>query len=171
MYVLQTAVAIVWRNDAKIGRHGRTPSLRQILHAEPPLQQVKFEPEAQHDVKVVGHLIGVGPDQRTRHFVNGAMKRRERNMAELFRKRLLRRRIEIFPEPVAARDNVLPKPGLAFMHAGRDALPERYTVQRRTHALLVHPMPCFMQGTHFSFFSAPRNKLGHPHARTMTKKG
>ena len=63
MDVLQTAVAIVGRRDAKIGLHCRAPSLRQVLHAELALEQFQLEIEAQHDVQIVGHLVGVSANE------------------------------------------------------------------------------------------------------------
>ena len=69
MYVLQTAVAIVGWRDAKVGLHCRTPSLRQVLHAKLALEQSKLEIEAQHDVQIVGDLVRVGANKRSRHLL------------------------------------------------------------------------------------------------------
>lgn len=63
VHVLQTAVAIVGRYDAEIGLHGGAPSLGQIFHAQSAFEQLELEVEAQHDVQIVGDLIGIGADQ------------------------------------------------------------------------------------------------------------
>ena len=82
VHVLQAAVAIVGRRDAEIGFHARAPRLRQILHRELAFQHFQLEIEAQHDVEIVGHLVGVGADERTRHLVDGAVKGLERHVRE-----------------------------------------------------------------------------------------
>ena len=69
MHVLQAAVAIIGWRDAKVGLHCRAPSLWQVLHAERALEQLKLEVEAQRDVKIVGHLVRIGANERTRHLI------------------------------------------------------------------------------------------------------
>ena len=75
MHVLQTAVAIVGWRDAKLSLHCRTPSLRQVLHAKLALEQSKLKIEAQHDVQIVGYLVRVGANERSRHLIDGTMER------------------------------------------------------------------------------------------------
>ena len=73
MDVLQASVAIVGRREAKLGFHGRAPSLRQVLRAELALEQFQLEVEAQDNMQIVGHLVGVSTNGGAHHFVDGGM--------------------------------------------------------------------------------------------------
>ena len=79
------------RSPAKRARQASGRS----LHREPALEQLELEVEAQHDVQVVGHLVGVGADQRALDLVDRAVERVERHAAELLRERRLQPRIEV----------------------------------------------------------------------------
>ena len=79
VHVLQAAVAVVGRGDAEVGLEARAPGLGQVLDREPALQQLQLQVEAQHDVQIVGHLVGVGADQRALDLVDGAVERVERH--------------------------------------------------------------------------------------------
>ena len=80
VHILQAAVAIVRRLDAEVGLEARAPGFGQVLHLEPPLQQIELQIEAQHDVQVVRHLVGVGADQRALDLVDGAIEGVERHL-------------------------------------------------------------------------------------------
>jgi hypothetical protein len=77
--ILQTAVPIIGWLDANIGLHCRVPSLRQISNAKLPSQHFKLKVEAQHDVQIVGQLVGVGANQGPRDFIDGTVERGKRN--------------------------------------------------------------------------------------------
>ena len=91
MHVLQAAVAIVGRLDAEIGAHARAPRFGQVLHRELAFQHFQLEIEAQHDVQIVGDLVGVGADQRPRDLVDGAVEGRQRHICELIGEGALQR--------------------------------------------------------------------------------
>ena len=61
------------------------------LTAQPALQQVQLQVEAQHDVEIVGHLVGVGADQRALDLVDGAVERVERHVLRAGPERLAQR--------------------------------------------------------------------------------
>src|SRR5262249_60780538 len=115
------------------------------LDAQPAFQHLDLERKAEHDVEIVGDLVGVSADERALDLVDGAIESVERHIAELFGELVLQRRIVVFPEWTAARDHVLPEPRLALMHARRHAMAERRAIERLAHALLVHGMAGFMQ--------------------------
>ena len=80
VHVLQAAVAIVRRRHAKIGLHAGAPCLRQVLDPEPSFEELQLQFEPQHDVKVVGHFVSVGADERGLHLVDGAIKDRRQSV-------------------------------------------------------------------------------------------
>ena len=49
--------------------------------AQLAFQHFQLEIEAQHDVEIVGHLVGVGADERARDLVDGAVEGVERHVA------------------------------------------------------------------------------------------
>ena len=63
MNVLQHAAAVVGRSDAKVGAQALLPRLGEIPDGKLALEQRDLEIEAQHDVEVVGDLIGIGADE------------------------------------------------------------------------------------------------------------
>src|SRR5215469_15708252 len=71
--ILQAAVTIVRRDNAKVGSITRPPRLRQILDREAALEQFDLEIEPQHDMQIVGYFVGVGSYQRALDLVDGAM--------------------------------------------------------------------------------------------------
>ena len=85
MHVLQAAVAVVGRHHAQIGVHSLAPGFRQIFHRQAALQHLQLQIEPQHDVEIVGHLVGVAADQRARDLVDGAIEGVERHVCELVR--------------------------------------------------------------------------------------
>ena len=64
VHVLQAAVTIVGRRDAEIGLHAGAPCLRQVRDPEPSFEKLQLQIEPQHDVKIVGHFVSVGADER-----------------------------------------------------------------------------------------------------------
>ena len=108
MHVLQAAVAIVARGDAEVRLEARPPGLGQVLDRQPALQHGQLQLESHHDVQIVGHLVGVGADQRPLDLVDGAIERLERHALELAREGSAQLRIEMLPEAAAAPDHVLP---------------------------------------------------------------
>ena len=56
-----------------MGLHTCAPGLGQIFGPQTALEQFQLQSETQHDVKVVGHLVGISADQRSFDSVNGAI--------------------------------------------------------------------------------------------------
>ncbi len=108
MHVLQTAIAVIGRRDCEIALVARAPRLRQIFHRKLALEQFELEIEPQDDVEIVGHLVGVGADERARDLVDGAIEGLTRNLSQLLRKLLLQFRIILLPEIPAAPDQIFP---------------------------------------------------------------
>ena len=140
MDVLQAAVAIVGRRDAEILLHAGAPRLRQVFHLQPAFQQVHLEIETHHDVEIVGHLVGVGADQRAFDPVDGAIEGLRRDGAERIGEGVLQHRIKMLPEATTAPDHVFPQPRLALVHACRRPVAQRSAVERGGDALLVERM-------------------------------
>ena len=84
VHILQAAVAVVGRTDTEIGLVAGMPRFRQILHRQLPFEQFAFEIEADHHMQIVGHLVGVGADQRALDLVDGAIERVELHALQLF---------------------------------------------------------------------------------------
>ncbi len=64
MDILQDAPGIVWRDDPQVFLHFGIPGLRQILDGDRSFHHADLELQAQHDVQVVGGLIGLDADER-----------------------------------------------------------------------------------------------------------
>jgi len=63
VHVLQHAQPVVGRGDAQVFLHARVPDFGQITHRQAAFQQRNFDLHAQHDVQVVGGLVGLHADQ------------------------------------------------------------------------------------------------------------
>ena len=146
MHVLQAAVAIVGRGEAEVRLEARAPGLGQVLDREPAFQHGQLQVEPHHDVQIVGHLVGVGADQRPLDLVDGAVEGLQRHALELAGEGIAQLRIEMLPEAAAAADHVLPKPRLALVHAGGGARAQRRAIQIGADALLVERMARLVQG-------------------------
>ena len=116
MHVLQAAITIVWRHKAERCRHLSTPGLGKIFHAQAAIKQLQLQVEAQHNMKIVGDLVGIASDQGPVDFVDGAIEGFKPNVPEMVRKCALQSGIKMLPETPAAADYVFPKAGLAFVH-------------------------------------------------------
>ena len=97
-------------------------------------------------MQVVGHLVGVGADERALDAVDRAVERVQRNGLELPEERLLQPRIEVFPEAAAPADEILPQARLALVHAGRCAVGERGALERAIDPQLVERVAALVQG-------------------------
>ena len=97
-------------------------------------------------MQVVGHLVGVGADQRGLDLVDGPVKGVERHAAQLPGKGLLQAGVEKGPEAAAAPDEVLPQARLALVHAGGGAAAQGRALQIQAHPLLVHSVARLVHG-------------------------
>lgn len=73
MHVLQDAIAVIRGADAKIRFEAFVPGFGQVFDSQLAFQHLQLEVEAQHDVQVVGHLVGVGADERALDLVDRAV--------------------------------------------------------------------------------------------------
>ena len=88
-------------------------------------------------MQVVGHLVGIDPNQGRLDRVDRQVEVRGGYRSELFRERLPEMRLEKAPERAAARDLVLPQPALRFVHRHAHGLAERRSLIFQSRALLV----------------------------------
>ena len=109
MDVLQHAVAVVGRGDAEVSFIAFAPGFGQVADGEFAFEQLQFKIEADHDVEIVGHFVGISADQRALDLVDGAVEHVERHVAELHGKSRLQLWVEVPPETTAAADEVLPE--------------------------------------------------------------
>src|SRR5262249_8608213 len=96
-------------------------------------------------MKVIGHFVGIGADQRSFHFVDSAIESLKGHLPELVWKGALQQRIKVLPEATTTTYDIFPKPRLALMHADRRSASQRGAVERGIDALLVERMPGLMQ--------------------------
>ena len=99
MHILHHAVAVVGRGDAQVGGVARVPGIGQVADRQLAFQQRQFEVEAQHDVQVVGHLVGLDANQRALDLVDRAVERDPANLAELLGEVRLQPRVEELQKP------------------------------------------------------------------------
>ena len=121
------------------------PCVRQVVDRERALDQRQLQLEAQHDVEVVGRLVGVDADQAALDGVDAAIEvvhRRARGQAGQVRGQPRQRP---GAERAAAADEVLPQAALGLVHAERDRAAERAARQPVRDAGLVEPVPELVQ--------------------------
>ena len=133
------------RRDAEVMPIRRVPRRREIGGGQLARQQGALQLEADEDVQVVRHLVGLHADERRLDGVDGEMKRVDLHPAERFAKDLPGTREEVTPEPATAADGVLPQPRLRFVQPQRRDLTHGGTVIRGIQPLLVQTMASFVQ--------------------------
>ncbi len=137
MHVLHHALGIVGRGEPEVIAHLVVPGRRQVGDRQAVFGQGDLEVEAQHDVQVVGRLVGLDPDQRRFDLVDGAVEGGQIDVGQLFGIEALQAGVEALPERQAAADEVLPESRLRFVNGERRATQERRAVQLGGRALLV----------------------------------
>src|SRR4051794_33419001 len=156
MNVLQTSFAVAWYIEAEIRLHPLLPRGWDVGYFQLSGDEPSFEVNAQHDMKVVGQLVGFGPNETRRCCVDGGMEAVRIHIAERIREGRLHRREMEPPEGTAPTDMVLPEARLRFVRAetrsthgvqtdevGR----EGGAGQRRVDILLVEAVASLMHGT------------------------
>ena len=71
MGVLEDAQRVVFGDYAKVLLHLRVPRLREVGDGEVTFEETHLQLEAEQDVEVVGKLVGLRPDLRRPHGVDG----------------------------------------------------------------------------------------------------
>ena len=143
--ILQAAGAIVLRHHTQVPLVQLGPGAGEIRAAQIAAEQRALELEANDDVKVVGHLVGLRAQRARDHPIHGSTKRLHRNAPQRVGKSLEELRIDMPPESRAPSDEVLPQAGLRLVHAGRRRLPHGGAVVRGIERLVVERMPGLMQ--------------------------
>ena len=124
----------------------RSPRLGQVLDGQLALQHLQLKVKAQHDVQVVGHLVGFGADEGALHLVDGPVEGVEGDAAQLLGKGSLEARIVEPPEGEAAAHEVLPQARRALVHPGRGAFRQEGALQGGIDALLVEGVASLVEG-------------------------
>jgi hypothetical protein len=75
VHVLQHAVRVRLGDHAEIRVHRLVPALRQFVDAHRAVDEAALQFEAEHDVQVVGHLVGLHANEGRLHPVDGAVER------------------------------------------------------------------------------------------------
>ena len=114
--ILHHAIGVAGRGQAEEILHALVPGGGQVFDLQAAFHQGNFKLQPQHDMQVVGGLIGFDPDQRGLDAVDGAVEIQQSDMAELIGEVGLQARVKEFPEGQRAPDQVFPHARLAFMH-------------------------------------------------------
>ena len=95
MDVLEDSLGVAGHLEPQILGDARVPGLREVGELEPVLEDLELELEPQHDVQVVGDLVGLDPDQRRLDLVRRPVERLRVDPRELLREELLEPRMEV----------------------------------------------------------------------------
>ena len=164
VYVLQYSQRVVGREDTQVLLHFGVPELWKIGELYLALQYQVFDLEAQHDVEVVGYLVGFDADEGGLDAVDGLIEGFDANPFQLSGKDLLETGQPEGPEAATAADDVLPHPGLRFVHAQRGAVAQDGAVVGAIIALVVHAVTRFVNGGkegHFELFGGQAGGEAH----------
>ena len=71
VHVLQHAFRIVGGDDAQVFLHFLVPDPRQVFRARPAFNEILLDFEPEHDVEIVGELIGLDSNQRRLYAIDG----------------------------------------------------------------------------------------------------
>jgi hypothetical protein len=144
MDVLEYPFRIGFRRDPQILLHLSIPQGGQIFRLNLALDQVLFDLETQHDVEIIGQLVGFHADERRLHTVDRSVKSIDIHGAQLILEGLLQYRIEEAPKGAGAPDAIFPQAGLALVNAERDRVAQRRAVISLVEPLVVESMSAFM---------------------------
>src|SRR5437870_115573 len=72
MDVLQATVAIIGWTNPKVMLITFVPSAWKIADRKLAFEHLELELKSNHDMKIIGQLIGLGPDERSLNFINRA---------------------------------------------------------------------------------------------------
>src|SRR6476620_11011444 len=96
-------------------------------------------------MQVVRRLVGLDANQRRRNMIYGPEKFVELRVANRTWERRLKLREKMLPEGPAPSDQVFPHPRLRFVNAKRHIVARRQAELVGAQALVVDPMPGFVQ--------------------------
>ena len=100
-------------------------------------KQGQFQLEANDDVQVVSHLVGLDPDQAGRHVVDGGQELVERDIMKDVVKHPPGHGEPVLPERPASPHRVFPEPRLRLVDAQGDRLAHRRAKMLRRQPLFV----------------------------------
>ena len=152
---------------------GLVPGVREVGDAQPPLDQGQLELEPQRDVQVVRRLVGLDPDQREPHLVDGAIELVDVPGVERVPEVALHDRQDPLGEGLAAADEVLPQPALGLVGAEAGGVGERRPVVRGRHLRLVQAVPELVQAgveRHREVVGLPARREPHVRVRHRARE-
>ncbi len=124
VHILQHPLRGARDRMAEIGGEPVVPGRFQIAHREVARNERALQIEAQHDMEVILHLVGLGADMAGMHAVDRPIECLLVGKAEIAES-LHHPPEKPAAEGPAAAKLVLVDPALAFVHAHRDPLPQR----------------------------------------------
>ena len=145
MDVLQHAVGVAFGDDAEQRPRFLPPGIGQVVHLQVAVDHAALQREAQQDVQVVGHLVGLDADERRLHGVDRAVEPIQVHVGQS-RETRLKLRVEVLPERPPAADQVLPEPRLGLADAERGAGAQRAGGQFRRDAQPVQAVAALVDG-------------------------
>ena len=123
--VLQAALGIVRGRDSQGLAVLLVPCVGQLADWQFIGKQGLLQLEADDDVQVVSHLVGLDPDQAGLHVVDGGQELVERDIMKGLVKHPPGHREPVHPERPASPHRVFPEPRLRLVHAQGDRLAHR----------------------------------------------
>ena len=99
--VLHDTIRVGRRCDTQVRMHPFVPCLGEVLDSQRSFQQLLLKLVAQHDVEVVGDLIGLNADEAGLHAVYRPVERVELDLPQR-RESALKDRVVVLPERPAA---------------------------------------------------------------------
>ena len=147
VHVLQASQAVVRGHQPQVVLHGGVPGLGDLPDLKASLQKRQLQLEAQHDVEVVGHLVGLDPHQRGLDAVDGPMEVVQAEAGQLLGEGGHQAGIVVDPEGSTSADQVLPEPRLALVDPHRAAPLQGAVQEALGAALLVQRVPGLVQGS------------------------
>lgn len=115
-------------------------------HRESARQQRDFELVTQHDVEVVGHLVGGDAICSRLHHIDAAIEGFAVEPFHRLGKERLQLRKDVMPEGAGAADMVLPQPRLAFVQSHAWRIAEQRVAVIGIEALIVKTVTALVHG-------------------------
>ena len=126
-------------------RAALVPGLGQIANAERSGDQRDFELVSEHDVQMIGDLVGRDPDHAGPHDIDVAVEALGIEPPHRVGEQFLQAREHIVPERAAAADMVLPQPRLGFLQSHARGFGEQRVAIVGIEALIVEAVAALVQ--------------------------
>ena len=143
--VLQHALGVGRRPDTEVDFEALVPCVAEIGDCQRALHHRAFQIESQHHVQVVGDLVGLDANERRRHGHQGPLHLVGSRAGERSGKSIAGYGEAPLPESGRPAHKILPQARLRFVDAERRRLAGRQPVPVARQALLVQPMPRFVE--------------------------